>query len=99
MLIALIVHKVKHRNDNKPKALAEKNEDTGLKRKVLFIASTGGHLNELMQIKPLFKKYDYHIVTEKTKVDDSFKEEYQNKISFLVIIISKKKLIYLELCL
>ena len=26
-----------------------------LKRKVMFIASTGGHLNELMQIKPLLQ--------------------------------------------
>ena len=28
--------------------------------KVLFISSTGGHLNELLQLKPMFKKYDYH---------------------------------------
>jgi beta-1,4-N-acetylglucosaminyltransferase len=33
----------------------------------LFIASTGGHLNEMMQLSPLFKKYDYNIITEKTK--------------------------------
>ena len=81
MIIVWIVEKIKNRNSNKPKQLAEKNEETGLKRKVMFIASTGGHLNELMQIKPLFKKFDYHIVTEKTKVDDSFKEEYKDKIS------------------
>lgn len=79
-----ICYKIKHRDSKKPKALMEKNIDTGIKRKVLFIASTGGHLNELMQIKPLFKKFDYHIVTEKTKVDDSFKEEYGKKISFLI---------------
>lgn len=95
MLIAFIVQKIKHRNDNKPKALAEKNKGTELKRKVLFIASTGGHLNELMQIKPLFKKYDYHIVTEKTKVDDSFKEEYQNKISFLIYGTKKYPISYI----
>ena len=35
------------------------------KKKVLFISSTGGHFNELQQLKPLFKKYDYHIITEK----------------------------------
>ena len=35
------------------------------KKKVLFISSTGGHFNELQQLKPLFEKYDYHIVTEK----------------------------------
>lgn len=95
LIIALTVHKIKTRNDNKPKALAEKNEDIGLKRKVLFIASTGGHLNELMQIKPLFKKFDYHIVTEKTKVDDSFKEEYQDKISFLIYGTKKYPISYI----
>lgn len=95
MLIAFIAHKIKHRNDNKPKALAEKNEDTVLKRKVMFIASTGGHLNELMQIKPLFKKFNYHIVTEKTKVDDSFKEEYQDKISFLIYGTKKYPISYI----
>lgn len=84
LLIATIVNKIKNRNKNKPQKLLEKNVDTGIKRKVLFIASTGGHLSELMQIKPLFKKYDYHIVTEKTKVDDSLKEEYKDKISFLI---------------
>lgn len=93
LAIALIAHKIK--NNNKPKALAEKNEESGLKRKVLFIASTGGHLNELMQIKPLFKKFDYHIVTEKTKVDDSFKEEYGDKISFLIYGTKKYPISYI----
>ena len=37
------------------------------KKKVLFISSTGGHLDELMQLKPMFEKYNYYIVTEKTK--------------------------------
>ena len=37
------------------------------KKKVLFISSTGGHLEELTQLKELFNKYDYYIVTEKTK--------------------------------
>ena len=95
MLITFIIHKIKHRNDGKPKELAEKNMATGSKRKVLFIASTGGHLNELMQIKPLFKKFDYHIVTEKTKVDDSFKEEYQEKISFLIYGTKKYPISYI----
>ena len=36
-------------------------------KKVLFIASTGGHLNELLQLSPIFKNYDYTLVTEKTK--------------------------------
>ena len=37
------------------------------KKKVLFISSTGGHLEELTQLKELFDKYDYYIVTERTK--------------------------------
>ena len=34
-------------------------------KKVIFISSTGGHLSELMQLKDIFKRYDYHIITEK----------------------------------
>ena len=30
------------------------------KKKVLFISSTGGHFNELQQLRPLFEKYNYH---------------------------------------
>lgn len=51
--------------------------------KVLFISSTGGHFNELMQLKPLFDKYDYHIITEKDKTTENLKKEYKDKISYL----------------
>ena len=36
-------------------------------KKILFISSTGGHLSEMMQLKSMFKNYDYYIITEKTK--------------------------------
>ena len=52
-----------------------------MKKRVLFISSTGGHFNELMQLKPMFKKYDYHIITEKDKFTEGFKKEYGKKIS------------------
>ncbi len=52
--------------------------------KVLFISSTGGHLSELLQLNDLFKKYDYHIITEKTKQTISLKDKYKNKIDYLV---------------
>lgn len=53
-------------------------------KKVLFISSTGGHLDELLQLKSMFDKYDYHIVTEKTKSNLSLQKKYPNKVSFLV---------------
>ena len=52
-------------------------------KRVLFISSTGGHLNELLQLKPLFEKYDYHIVTEKDKTNENLKTEYKEKIDYL----------------
>ncbi len=54
-----------------------------MKKKVLFISSTGGHLDELLQLKPLFYKYNYYIITEKDASNKSLKNEYGNKISFL----------------
>ena len=53
------------------------------KKKVLFISSTGGHLNELMQLSPLFEKYDYKIITEKDKANEPLKEKYGDKLYFL----------------
>lgn len=58
--------------------------DTVNKLKVLFIASTGGHLSELLQLKPLFSEYDFHLVTERTKSTENFKNEYKSKVDFLV---------------
>lgn len=55
-----------------------------MKKKILFISSTGGHLSELLQLKSLFKKYDYHIITEKTSSTIGLKEQYGQKISFLI---------------
>ena len=54
-----------------------------MKKKVLFISSTGGHLNELLQISPLFEKYEYHIITEKDKTSEGLKNKYKDKVYFL----------------
>lgn len=53
-------------------------------KKVLFISSTGGHLSEMMQLKKMFKSYDYNIITEKTKSNISLKNKYKERINFLV---------------
>ena len=52
-------------------------------KKVLFISSTGGHLNELLQLKSMFKKYDSYIVTEKTKTNKDLNKDYNN-VSYLL---------------
>lgn len=64
------------------------------KKKVLFISSTGGHLDELMQLKPMFEKYNYYIVTEKTKSNLNLKNKYPNKVSLLTYGTKKNMLTY-----
>ena len=64
----------------KNKKSANKKEN---KKKVLFISSTGGHFDELLQLKPLFKKYNSYIITEKDKSNESLKEIYGDKMYFL----------------
>lgn len=51
-------------------------------KKVMFISSGGGHLTELLKLESLFNKYNYHIVTEKTKSTISLKQQY--KVSYLI---------------
>ena len=53
------------------------------KKKVMFISSTGGHLEELLRLKSLFKDYDYSLITEKTKSNLNLRKKYNN-VSFLV---------------
>ena len=53
-------------------------------KKVMFISSTGGHLDELLQLSSMFDKYDYYIVTEKTKSNLSLKDKYNNRVGYLV---------------
>ena len=65
-----------------------------MKKRVMFISSMGGHLNELLMLKPLFDKYEYHIVTEKTKTTKYLKDEYNKKISYLMYGTKKLLIIY-----
>ena len=53
-------------------------------KKVLFISSTGGHLSELLQLKPLFAEYDTYLITEKTKSTVGLAKEYGSRIAYLV---------------
>ena len=65
-----------------------------MKKRVMFISSMGGHLNEMMMLKSLFEKYNYHIVTEKTKTTKYLKEEYNNKVSYLLYGTKKLLILY-----
>ena len=51
-------------------------------KKVLFISSTGGHLNELLQLRKTMNKYDSYLITEKTKSTVGLRKDFK-KISFL----------------
>ena len=55
-----------------------------MRKKVLFISSTGGHLNELLQLSPLFEKYDSYIITEKDKANENLKQTYGERLYFLL---------------
>lgn len=53
-------------------------------KRVLFISSTGGHFHELMRLRPLFKKYDTYIATEKQKTNEYLRDEFKNKVFYLL---------------
>lgn len=64
------------------------------KKKVMFISSTGGHLEELMRLAPMFEKYEYHIVTEKTKSNLNLTTKHPHKVSFLTYGTKEQPIIY-----
>lgn len=59
---------------------------------VMFISSVGGHLTQLLQLKSLFNKYEYVLITEKTDVTKDMKNKY--KISYLPYGSRNQKLLY-----
>lgn len=63
-------------------------------KKILFISSTGGHLTELLQLKPLFSKYDSYLITEKTKNNLSLKKEYGDHLHYLIYGTKDHPLVY-----
>ena len=63
-------------------------------KKVVFISSTGGHLSELLQLKPLMKDYDSYLITEKTKSNLSLKDKF-GKVYYLVYGTKKNLFKYL----
>ncbi|NKI32048.1 PssD/Cps14F family polysaccharide biosynthesis glycosyltransferase [Croceivirga thetidis] len=49
------------------------------KKKIILICSDGGHFAQIRELEPLFTKYDYLIVTEKSKATIPMAERYNMK--------------------
>ncbi len=63
------------------------------KTKVCFAASSGGHLEELLMMRPLTERYDSFIVTEKTAYEtnvDPIKCYYLRQVNRLEIACARK---------
>ena len=48
-------------------------------KKVIFVASSGGHLTEILKLDKLFKNYDYLLVTEETDLTKNLVEKYNTE--------------------
>ena len=59
------------------------------KKKICYIASTGGHFEQLMRLKPLMEKYPGFVVTEKTSYQPPTEDE---KLYFIRQVNRKEKL-------
>ena len=51
-------------------------------KKVMFISSVGGHLTQLLELKTIFKDYNYVLVTEKNDVTKDMNKNY--KMEYLI---------------
>ncbi len=45
-------------------------------KKVIFAASSGGHITEILKLEELFKEYEYLLITEKTDVTENLVNKY-----------------------
>jgi len=52
-------------------------------KRVVFIASTGGHLNELLQFKSLFELFNTTLITENGEATKYLKKTYPGHVHYL----------------
>ena len=64
------------------------------KLKLCFAASSGGHYEQLMMLKPLMEKYDSFVITEKTAYDVGSKGE---RLYYVKQVNRKEKMCFLNL--
>lgn len=60
-------------------------------KKVCFAASSGGHYEQLLMLKPLMEKYDSFILTEKTK----YSTEIKNVKSYYLLQVNRKEKLFI----
>lgn len=65
-----------------------------MEKKICFIASSGGHFEQLMMLKPIMKKYRSFIVTEKTNYSVNtdqkvyyLKQVNRHEVEFILLMI------------
>lgn len=61
-----------------------------MKKKICLISSSGGHFEQLIMLKPLGKKNDLFIMTEKTKYNKNDK-----KIDYYVMQVNRKEPLFI----
>ena len=59
-------------------------------KKICFIASSGGHFEQLLMLKPLMEKYNSFVVTEKT----FYKTTVQNKKMYYMYQVNRKQKLF-----
>lgn len=68
-----------------------KKKKTNLKKKkICFASSSGGHYEQLLMLKPLMKRYDSFIVTEKTQ----YNTEVEGVKSYYLHQVNRKEMFF-----
>lgn len=62
-------------------------------KKVMLISSLGGHLEQLLNLNEVIKKYDPHIVTEKNSSTEKLQQKY-GRLNYLPYISRKNLLVF-----
>lgn len=61
--------------------------DQGKKLKICFAASTGGHYEQLLMLKPLMDQHDSFVITEET----AYKTEVKGKKMYYMKMVNRKE--------
>ena len=65
-----------------------------MKKNIMFISSTGGHLTELLELDKIIKNSNYSLITENTDEDIALKYEGKKVYDYTVTIIAKTSISY-----